>query len=86
MYEDPTENPDDDWYCPRCKPTINKRQLDNEEKRQRSLLKEQAAIERKKKLDDQKYHNKLEFDRKREEKRLEKEKEENEKIRNREEK
>ena len=49
VYEEPKLDTDEPWYCPRCKPTINKRTLDNEEKKQRAAVKEQAAADRKKK-------------------------------------
>jgi hypothetical protein len=48
------------------------------------MAKEQATLDRKKKIDDQQQLKKEEFDRKREEKLHAKEKEELEKIRNRE--
>ena len=46
-------NDDADWYCPKCKPVVDKRNQEDVEKKQRALVKEQAAIDRKKRLDDE---------------------------------
>lgn len=52
-YEEPSKDDDSEWYCPRCKPIVDKRSQENEEKRQRVIAKEQAAADRKKKVDEQ---------------------------------
>ena len=78
---EPSNDEDADWYCPKCKPVVDKRNQENEEKKQRALAKEQAAIDRKKRIDDEQQQKREEFERKREEKRNEKEREEQEKVR-----
>lgn len=35
-----------DWFCPKCKPVVEKRSQDQEEKRKKALAKEQAILEK----------------------------------------
>ena len=38
--EEPSNDEDADWYCPKCKPVVDKRNQELEEKKQRALAKE----------------------------------------------
>ena len=33
VYEEPKQDSDEPWFCPRCKPTMNKKLIDSEEKK-----------------------------------------------------
>ena len=77
---EPADDDDADWYCPKCKPVIDKRIAEMKEKNEKAYAREQAAQDRKKKQDDEIKKKKDEFERKREEKRIEKERLENELI------
>ena len=85
-YEQPPESEDADWFCPKCKPVVDKRTKELAEKRNRAEAKEAATSERKRRLEDESLQRKLEFERRRDEKRHEKEREETEKQQARQEK
>ena len=49
---DGTEEEEKDWFCPKCKPIVEKRGAEFEEKRKKALAKEQAMIEKKQQQDE----------------------------------
>lgn len=83
VYESPPVSSDDDaendWYCPRCKPIMEKRKEETNARKSRAEERKKELAEKKRKQEEETAKAKVEFERKREEKKIEKEKQEAEK-------
>lgn len=50
-YTEPPIQEDEEWFCPKCRPVVDKRRADYKEKKEKMVIKQRAASERRKKLD-----------------------------------
>lgn len=65
---------DVEWFCPRCRPVVEKRRTEKTEKQRRAHAKEQALMDKKQKVESELRERAAEHERKRLEKQQEKEK------------